>query len=132
MQREPATRARSGLTDRDASGYAAPAHVLRGVRIVPLTMPLEGVRVLDLTRHTVGPFCTRLLADYGADVIKIEAPGGDPARNLPPFAGDEPGLERSGTFLFLNTNKRSVVLDLKTEEGRSCFLDLARTADAVV
>ncbi|MFN8583768.1 MAG: CoA transferase [Dehalococcoidia bacterium] len=96
------------------------------------TMPLEGVRVLDLTRHTVGPFATRLLGDYGADVIKIEAPGGDPARMLPPFAGGEPGLERSGTFLFLNTNKRSMVLDLKSEDGRERFLQLARGADAVV
>jgi crotonobetainyl-CoA:carnitine CoA-transferase CaiB-like acyl-CoA transferase len=80
----------------------------------------------------VGPFCTRLLGDYGADVIKVEQPGGDPARMLPPLAGDEPGLERSGTFLFLNTNKRSVVLDLKTEEGRDRLLRLTRSADALV
>jgi crotonobetainyl-CoA:carnitine CoA-transferase CaiB-like acyl-CoA transferase len=96
------------------------------------TMPLDDVRVIDLTHYTAGPFCTRLLGDYGADVIKIEAPGGDPARQLGPFAGDEPGIERSGTFLFLNTNKRSVVLDLKSEEGRSQLLDLVRTADVVV
>jgi crotonobetainyl-CoA:carnitine CoA-transferase CaiB-like acyl-CoA transferase len=97
---------------------------------MPLTMPLEGV--LDLTRHTVGPFATRVLGDYGADIVKIEPPEGDPARWLPPFAGDEPGLERSGTFLFLNTNKRSVVLDLKTDAGREQLLQLARTADALV
>ncbi|MXZ62192.1 MAG: CoA transferase, partial [Chloroflexi bacterium] len=81
------------------------------------TMPLDDVRVLDLTRHAAGPFCTRLLADYGADVIKIEPPESDPARHLPPFLGDEEGPDRSGMFLFLNTNKRSVVLDLKTDEG---------------
>jgi crotonobetainyl-CoA:carnitine CoA-transferase CaiB-like acyl-CoA transferase len=96
------------------------------------TMPLDDVRVIDLTRYTAGPFCTRLLGDYGADVIKIESPDGDPARRLGPFAEDTPGIERSGTFLFVNTNKRSVVLDLKTEEGRAHLLDLVRTADAVV
>ena len=99
---------------------------------MPMTMPLEGVRVLDLTHHTVGPFCTRLLGDYGADVIKVERPGGDPARHLPPFAGDRPGIERSGTFLFLNTNKRSIVIDLKAEGDRDRALALARTADVVV
>jgi crotonobetainyl-CoA:carnitine CoA-transferase CaiB-like acyl-CoA transferase len=95
-------------------------------------MPLDDVRVLDLTRYTAGPFCTRVLADYGADVVKIESPDGDPARRLPPFHRDEPGPERSGTFLFLNTNKRSVVLDLKAEEGRARLLRLAERADAVV
>ena len=95
-------------------------------------MPLDDVRVLDLTRHAAGPFCTRLLADYGADVIKIEPPEGDPARVLPPFPGDEPGPERSGLHLFLNTGKRSVVLDLKTDGGRERLLRLAAGADAVV
>lgn len=96
-------------------------------------MPLDDVRVLDLTQYAAGPYCTRTLADYGADVIKIERPGtGDPARSLPPFMGDKPGLERSGLFLFLNTNKRSVVLDLKTPEGRAAVLALAETADIVV
>ena len=95
-------------------------------------MPLDDVRVLDLTRHAAGPFATRLLADYGADVIKIEPPEGDPSRHLPPFLGDEPGPDRSGMFLFLNTNKRSVVLDLKTDEGRERFLQLAADADVVV
>ena len=67
------------------------------------TMPLDDVRVIDLTQTTIGPFCTRMLGDYGADVIKIERPGtGDPARAMPPFFNDEPGIERSGLFLFLN------------------------------
>jgi crotonobetainyl-CoA:carnitine CoA-transferase CaiB-like acyl-CoA transferase len=95
-------------------------------------LPLDDVRVLDLTHYTVGPFCTRVLADYGADVVKIERPGGDPARLLPPFPKDEPHLERSGTFLALNTGKRSVVLDLKHEEGRRLFLDLVERAQIVV
>ena len=97
-----------------------------------LTLPLEGVRIIDLTLETTGPFCTRLLADYGADVIKIEPPGGDPARALPPFADDTPGPDRSGTFLFLNTNKRSVVLDLEDDADRERLLDLVAGADAVV
>ncbi|MCY4455528.1 MAG: CoA transferase, partial [Chloroflexi bacterium] len=97
-----------------------------------MTMPLDGLRVIDLTRGTVGPFCTRLLGDYGADVIKIEPPEGDPARHTPPFYQDEPGPERSGLFLFLNTNKRSVVLDLKTDEGRETLLRLVAGADVVV
>ena len=95
-------------------------------------MPLDGVRVIDLTWYTAGPFCTRVLADYGADVIKVEPPRGDPARGLPPFMDDEPGLERSGLFMFLNTNKRSVVLDLKTDAGRQQLRALVRTADILV
>jgi crotonobetainyl-CoA:carnitine CoA-transferase CaiB-like acyl-CoA transferase len=95
-------------------------------------MPLDDVRVIDLTQHTAGPFGTRVLADYGADVIKIEPSGGDPARRLPPFPADEPGVERSALFQFLNTNKRSVVLDLKTDPDRHRLLQLVSGADAVV
>ena len=96
-------------------------------------LPLTGVRVLDLTWHTAGPFGTRLLADYGADVVKIERPGtGDPACSMPPFYRDEPGLERSGLFLFLNTGKRSVTLDRKSERGRELLRGLVDTADVLV
>ena len=96
-------------------------------------MPLDDVRVLDLTRYTSGPFCTRVLGDYGADVIKIEQPEtGDPARSLPPFYQDEPGLERSGLFLMLNTNKRSVTLDLKSERGRELALELAANSQVII
>lgn len=95
--------------------------------------PLTGLRVLDLTWHIAGPYCTKLLADYGADVIKIERPGtGDPARRTPPFYHDRPDPEGSLLFLYLNTNKRSVTLNLKHETGRRVFLDLARRADVVV
>ncbi len=94
---------------------------------------LEGVRILDLTRHVAGPFCTKLLADYGADVVKIEPPGrGDPARWIAPFAGGLPHPERSGLFLHLNTNKRSVTLNLKSATGRAIFLKLLAAADIVV
>lgn len=95
-------------------------------------LPLDDIRIVDLTHRTIGPFSTRVLADYGAEVIKIERPGGDPARQLPPFPDDEPHPERSGTFLALNTGKRSVVLDLKHTRGRELVLELVRTAQVVV
>ncbi len=94
--------------------------------------PLAGLTVLDLTEYVCGPYATKLLADFGADVIKVERPGGDPARKLGPFPGDEPHPEKSGTFFFFNTNKRSVELDLKSDDGRATFLDLVECADAVV
>ena len=70
---------------------------------------LADITVLDLTHHIAGPYCTKLLATYGAEVIKIERPGtGDPARQTGPFPGDVPHPEKSGLFLHLNTNKQSV------------------------
>ena len=94
--------------------------------------PLVGIRVLDLTRDVAGPFATKLLADYGADVFKLEPPGGDPARLFGPFPGDEPHPERSGLFLHLNTNKRSAVLDPSTAEGAETIRRLAAEADVLV
>ena len=94
--------------------------------------PLDDVTVLDLTEHIVGPYATKLLADFGANVIKVERPAGDPSRRLGPFKDDVPGPERSGTFFYFNTNKRSVVLDLKTAAGREAFWGLAADADLVV
>ncbi|MEE9285426.1 MAG: CoA transferase [Dehalococcoidia bacterium] len=94
---------------------------------------LSGVRVLDLTHLISGPYCTKLLADYGADVIKIERPGvGDVARRMGPFADDEVHPQKSGLFLHLNTNKRSVTLDLKTATGKKLFFELLEGADVVV
>ena len=95
---------------------------------------LDDVRVLDLSEGVAGPFCTKLLAALGADVISVEAPGrGDRARSCPPFAGDEPHPELSGLFLYLNTGKRSVTLDLAQASGRAIAGRLAAEwADIVI
>ncbi|MBI4338085.1 MAG: CoA transferase [Chloroflexi bacterium] len=94
---------------------------------------LAGVKVLDFTHYIAGPYCTKLLADFGADVIKVERPdGGDPSRRLGPFPGDVPHPEKSGLFLVLNTNKKSLTLDLKTEAGRRIAWQLLGWADVVV
>lgn len=91
---------------------------------------LQGIRVLDLTRMLAGPFCTMMLADHGAEVIKVEAPGGDPTRYAGPFAEDSTGL--GGFFQSVNRNKKSLVLDLKREEGAALFKTMVKTADVVV
>ena len=88
-------------------------------------------RVLDLTDGK-GVFCTKLLADYGANVVRIEPPSGDPGRAKGPFLGDEPGVERSAYYLFYNTNKRSITLNLESDLGQSIFKQLAAKADVVV
>jgi crotonobetainyl-CoA:carnitine CoA-transferase CaiB-like acyl-CoA transferase len=94
---------------------------------------LSDLRVLDLSQDVAGPFCTKLLADFGADVIKVEPPGqGDRARSLGPFPDAEPNPEASGVFLYLNTNKRSITLDIDTPTGRHLLRELAATADIVV
>jgi len=97
-----------------------------------MTAPLEGLRVLDLSSGIAGPHATKLLADFGAVVTKIEPPGGDRARYLGPFARDEPDIEASATFLFFNTNKRSIVADLATSEGIDLARRLAQASDVVV
>ncbi|MBI4496408.1 MAG: CoA transferase [Chloroflexi bacterium] len=94
---------------------------------------LADLKVLDLTWHITGPYCTKLLADFGAEVLKIERPdGGDPARRLGPFPGDVPHPERSGLFLHLNTNKQSLTLNLKSPTGRGILLELVKDVDLVV
>lgn len=93
-----------------------------------LDLPLSNVRVLDLTRLLPGGYCTQLLADLGADVIKVEEPGrGDYIRWNPPMIG-----EYSAAHWVLNRNKRSITLNLKTGKGRELFLSLAEKADVVV
>jgi formyl-CoA transferase len=90
--------------------------------------PLAGVRVLDLTIALAGPYCTMLLGDLGADVVKVEPPDGDQSRGWgPPFVEGE-----SSYFLSVNRNKRSVVLDLKRDEGRRAAAGLAARADVLV
>src|SRR5271169_157832 len=89
---------------------------------------LDGFRVVDFTQGLCGPFCTMQLGDGGAEVIKVEPPAGDFARRMgPPFLGDE-----SAVFLSLNRNKKSVVLDLETSQGRDAAARLAREADVLV
>ena len=98
-----------------------------------MSLPLEGVRVLDLSRLLPGPFCSLLLADFGADVLKVEDTGaGDYMRWAGPgYEGTEPSA-RSAMFLALNRNKRSIRLNLKDERGRAVFLALVRDADVVL
>lgn len=93
---------------------------------------LTGLRVLDVSRDLPGAFCCKLLADLGAEVIKLEPPEGDPLRRRPPFAGDVPHTEKSALFLYLNTSKRSVTLNLEEPGGQALFRELARTANIVV
>jgi crotonobetainyl-CoA:carnitine CoA-transferase CaiB-like acyl-CoA transferase len=92
---------------------------------------LDDIRVLDLASE-IGQYCTKLLADLGADVIKIEPPGGDPVRELPPFYHDEAEPTKSLYWLNLNTSKRSVTLNLEEADGRRLFERLVATADVVV
>lgn len=94
---------------------------------------LADVKVLDLTWYIAGPYCTKLLADYGAEVIKIERPGeGDPARCIGPFYHDDSHPEKSGLFLHLNTNKLGITLNLKSNTGKKIFKELVRDADILV
>ena len=94
---------------------------------------LNGINVLDLTQQIAGPYCTKLLADFGAEVTKVERPGsGDSARSMGPFAGDDPHPDKGLPFLYLNTNKRSITLDLKSATGQGLLKRLAGEADLVV
>ena len=90
--------------------------------------PLSGLRVLDLTTILLGPFATQILGDMGADVIKIEAPGGDPIRHVGPPPADGMGA----VFLGANRNKRSIVMDLKQTDTKEVFYRLVEVADIVV
>ena len=94
---------------------------------------LSGIRVVDLTEGIAGPYCTKLLAGFGAEVIKVESPrGGDYMRRMGPFCRQQEGLETSIPYLWLNTGKKSVALDLTAEHGRSVFMRLIETADVCI
>jgi benzylsuccinate CoA-transferase BbsE subunit len=94
-------------------------------------LPLSPYRVLDLTSEK-GYFCGKILADLGADVIKIEPPEGDPGRNVGPFYHGQQDKEKSLLFFAYNTNKRGITLNLQTHEGQEIFKRLAKTADFVI
>jgi crotonobetainyl-CoA:carnitine CoA-transferase CaiB-like acyl-CoA transferase len=93
---------------------------------------LGDVRVLDLSQGIAGPLCAKLLGDFGADVIKVEPPGGECGRRLPPFFQDDPHPEKSLFFLQMNLNKRGITLDLETAPGAEILRKLIRLADVVV
>ncbi|MEO7730700.1 MAG: CoA transferase, partial [Kofleriaceae bacterium] len=94
-------------------------------------LPLEGIRVLDLTQVQLGPCATQVLGDFGAEIVKVERPGaGDLSRSTDPFI-TEPGGQ-SAYFMALNRNKRSLAIDLGKSEGREIALELARQADVLV
>lgn len=90
---------------------------------------LEGIRIVDLTNIILGPYGTMLLADQGADVIKVEAPEGDAVRHIGK-PGKSPGM--GPTYLYVNRNKRSLCLDLKDKAARAALLKVVATADAFV
>ncbi len=93
---------------------------------------LGGLRVLELASMVAGPYCTKIMGDLGAEVIKVEPPVGDEARRVGPFAGGRPDPELSVLFLHLNTSKRSRCLELGTQDAARRFTDLAAGADALV
>ena len=93
---------------------------------------LEGVKVLDLTHHIAGPWCTKLLADHGAEVLKVERPEGDPARRIGPFFHDEISDEKSLLFLYLNTSKQGVTINLKSQQGLRMLRELVKDAHLLV
>jgi CoA:oxalate CoA-transferase len=93
---------------------------------------LDGLKVLEFSEFISGPYCGKLLADLGAEVIKIEKPGGDKARRWGPFPGGIPHPEKSGLFLFLNTNKKGITLNVESGEGREIFRRLVAGADVLI
>ena len=97
-----------------------------------MPQPLEGLRVLEIGTFVSAPYCGKLFAGYGAEVIKVEPPGGDLSRAHGPFKDGVPHPETSALFLYLNTGKKSVVLDIGAPEGRRQFLELVKTADVVI
>ena len=95
-------------------------------------LALAGVRVLDLSEGIAGPYATKWLAGMGADVIKVEPPTGDASRGYGPWPNDDPDDETSGHYLYLNTNKRGITVNLETSDGREILRELAAKAEIIV
>ena len=96
-------------------------------------LPLHDIRVLDLSDEVAGPFCAKLLAGLGAEVVKIEAPGaGDASRRAGPFMGEAPHAEQSALFLYLNTGKKGITLDIRQPTGAAILQRLAQDCDIVI
>lgn len=93
---------------------------------------IRNIRAIDLSQGIAGPYCTKLLADLGAEVIKIEPPDGDYTRRLGPFPGGVPDADRAGLFVHLNGNKKSLTLDIETQSGRVLLRKLLAQADVLV
>jgi crotonobetainyl-CoA:carnitine CoA-transferase CaiB-like acyl-CoA transferase len=94
---------------------------------------LTGLKVVELSDFIAGPYCGKLLADFGAEVVKIEKPGlGDEARQRGPFPGHVPDPEKSGLFLYLNTNKLSITLNIETATGQHILKEILKTADILL
>ena len=94
---------------------------------------LTGLKVVELADFIAGPYCGKLLADFGAEVIKIEKPGvGDEARQRGPFPDHLPDPEKSGLFLYLNTNKLSISLNIETATGQHILKEILKTADVLI
>jgi crotonobetainyl-CoA:carnitine CoA-transferase CaiB-like acyl-CoA transferase len=113
-----------------SSGFTRPVAIRSAKELTAMVLPLEGVRVLAIEQYGAGPFGTQFLADQGAEVIKVENPamGGDYARNVGPYFFTE---EHSQFFHAFNRNKKSLTLDITSDQGRAVFHDLVKTADAV-
>jgi len=92
---------------------------------------LNELRALDLT-NAPGFYCGKLLAEFGIDVIKIEPPGGDPARRYGPFYDDTPNPEKSLYWFAYNSNKKGITLDIESTDGQAIFQELVKTADFVI
>ena len=97
-----------------------------------LAATLDDLKVLDLSQGLAGPICAKILADFGADVIKVEPPAGDTARRMAPHAGNEAHPEKSLIYLLANLNKRGIRLDLEKPEGRELLRRLAHASDVIV
>lgn len=93
---------------------------------------LTGIKVIEFGQMVSAPFCAKLFADFGAEVIKVELPQGDAARYCGPFPNDKPDPEKSGLFFINNTNKRGITCDVNTEAGRALFLRLLKWADVLI